>query len=74
MASEPDTADAVSNAITIPMMFLSGTFFPVSAMPDVVQPIARVLPLYYMANGLETRSCETRGSCMCCPTWGYCWP
>jgi ABC-2 type transport system permease protein len=35
------------------MMFLSGTFFPVSAMPSFVQAIARVLPLYYMANGLR---------------------
>jgi ABC-2 type transport system permease protein len=43
----------VSNVITNPMMFLSGTFFPVAAMPSFVQAIARVLPLYYMANGLR---------------------
>jgi ABC-2 type transport system permease protein len=53
VVSNPETGDAVSNVITNPMMFLSGTFFPVSAMPPFVQVIARVLPLYYMANGLR---------------------
>ncbi len=53
VVSSPETGDAVSNVITNPMMFLSGTFFPVSSMPSFVQAIARVLPLYYMANGLR---------------------
>jgi ABC-2 type transport system permease protein len=53
VVSNPETGDAVSNVITNPTMFLSGTFFPVSAMPSFVQVIARVLPLYYMANGLR---------------------
>jgi ABC-2 type transport system permease protein len=53
VVSNPETGDAVSNVITNPMMFLSGTFFPVAAMPTFVQAIARVLPLYYMANGLR---------------------
>jgi ABC-2 type transport system permease protein len=35
------------------MMFISGVFFPVAAMPVFVQAIARVLPLYYLANGLR---------------------
>jgi ABC-2 type transport system permease protein len=49
----PETGDAVSQVITNPMMFLSGTFFPVAAMPPFVQGIARLLPLYYMTNGLR---------------------
>jgi ABC-2 type transport system permease protein len=61
LVSEPETADAVTNVITNPMMFLSGTFFPVSAMPDVVQSIARVLPLYYMANGLRDTIVRNQG-------------
>jgi ABC-2 type transport system permease protein len=52
-ASEPETADAVTNVVTNPMMFLSGTFFPVAAMPSFIQAIAKVLPLYYLANGLR---------------------
>jgi ABC-2 type transport system permease protein len=61
LVSEPETADAVTNVITNPMMFLSGTFIPVSAMPDVVQSIARVLPLYYMANGLRDTIVRNHG-------------
>ena len=53
VVSNPETGDAVSNVITNPMMFLSGVFFPVAAMPVFVQSIARLLPLYYMANGLR---------------------
>ena len=34
-----ETGDAVSNVITNPMMFLSGTFFPVAAMPFAVQAV-----------------------------------
>jgi ABC-2 type transport system permease protein len=61
LVSEPETADAVTNVITNPMMFLSGTFFPVSAMPDFVRSIARVLPLYYMANGLRDTIVRNQG-------------
>lgn len=35
------------------MMFLSGTFFPVSEMPDYLQRIAHVLPLFYEIDGLN---------------------
>ncbi len=48
-----DAADAAGNAITFPMMFLSGTFFPLEMMPDFLQQIARVLPLTYLNNGLR---------------------
>jgi len=36
-----------------PMMFLSGTFFPVEMMPDFLQKFARILPLYYVNEGLR---------------------
>jgi ABC-2 type transport system permease protein len=36
-----------------PMMFLSGTFFPVEMMPEFLQPFAKVLPLYYVNEGLR---------------------
>jgi ABC-2 type transport system permease protein len=50
---DPDGADAAANAITFPMMFLSGTFFPLSQMPLFLQAIAQVLPLTYVSNGLR---------------------
>jgi ABC-2 type transport system permease protein len=50
---EAQSASAVGNLITFPMMFLSGTFFEVSAMPSFIQVIAKVLPLYYVNESLR---------------------
>lgn len=50
---DPDGADAAANAITFPMMFLSGSFFPLSQMPQFLQIIAQVLPLTYVNEGLR---------------------
>jgi ABC-2 type transport system permease protein len=49
-----ESAAVVGNLITFPMMFLSGTFFPVSTMPNYLQNLARVLPLYYVIDGLNS--------------------
>ena len=48
-----ESAAVVGNLITFPMMFLSGTFFPVSLMPTYLQNIAHVLPLFYLIDGLN---------------------
>jgi len=50
---ETDSADAAANAVTFPMMFLSGTFFPLEMMPEFLREIAKVLPLTYINNGLR---------------------
>jgi ABC-2 type transport system permease protein len=36
-----------------PMMFLSGSFFPLEMMPDFLQSFAKTLPLYYLNEGLR---------------------
>ena len=48
-----ESAAVVGNLVTFPMMFLSGTFFPVDTMPAYLQGIAHVLPLYYVIDGLN---------------------
>ncbi len=48
-----ESAAVVGNLITFPMMFLSGTFFPVTLMPTYLQNIAHVLPLFYLIDGLN---------------------
>ena len=53
VSNSPESAAVVGNLVTFPMMFLSGTFFPVSGMPDYLQTVAHVLPLYYMIDGLN---------------------
>jgi ABC-2 type transport system permease protein len=48
-----ESAGVIGNIITFPMMFLSGTFFPISLMPSYLQTFAHVLPLYYLIAGLN---------------------
>ncbi len=50
---EEETADTAAGAISFPMMFLAGTFFPLEQMPQFLQTIARALPLYYVNEGLR---------------------
>jgi len=50
---DPEAASGLGNAISFPMMFLSGTYFPLSMMPTYLQSAARFLPLYYFQNGLK---------------------
>lgn len=53
LAKNPETAGLLGNVITFPMMFLSGTFFPLYIMPQYLQTIAHVLPLFYIIEGLN---------------------
>jgi len=50
---EAQSAAAAANAIMFPMMFLSGSFFPIELMPGFLQTLARILPLYYVNEGLR---------------------
>ena len=52
ISNSPESAAVVGNLVTFPMMFLSGTFFPVQSMPMYLQAVAHVLPLYYLIDGL----------------------
>ena len=48
-----ESSAVVGNLVTFPMMFLSGTFFPVATMPAYLQSFAHVLPLFYVIDGLN---------------------
>lgn len=50
----PEAAAVIGNIITFPMMFLSGTFFPTSDFSPPLLAIAKVLPLYYVIDGLTS--------------------
>lgn len=39
--------------VSFPMIFLCGVFFPLAAMPGMLQPLVHVLPLTYLADGLR---------------------
>lgn len=48
-----DAANGMTSVVQFPMMFLSGTFFPIDQMPDVLQAVARVVPLTYLSDALR---------------------
>ena len=50
---EAQSAAAATNAISYPMMFLSGSFFPIELMPGFLQKFAKALPLFYVNEGLR---------------------
>jgi ABC-2 type transport system permease protein len=48
-----DAARGISTLIGFPMLFLSGIFFPVDALPQWIQAIVHVLPVYYVSDALH---------------------
>ena len=52
-AKNEDQAAPVANLISLPMMFLSGVFFPRDAMPDFLANITQFMPLTYINEALR---------------------
>ncbi len=52
-AKSADAASAIANVVYFPMMFLTGTFFPLELMPGFMQTVSRFLPLTYFNEGLR---------------------
>ena len=52
-AKTEDSANGMTQVVQFPMMFLSGTFFPIESMPDPLQAIARLIPLTYLSDALR---------------------
>jgi ABC-2 type transport system permease protein len=52
-AKNEDQAAPVANLISLPMMFLSGVFFPRDAMPDFLAAITQFMPLTYVNEALR---------------------
>ena len=44
---------AVGNIVIFPQVFLSGVFYPIESMPELIQPIAYVLPLSFISTGMR---------------------
>jgi ABC-2 type transport system permease protein len=57
-ASNPDAAQGIGNAVALPMMFLSGVFFPTDTLPDVLQEVVRFLPLTPLIEALRMVSLD----------------
>lgn len=52
-ANSEDVAAPLANVIALPMMFLSGVFFPRTTMPEALQVITGYLPLTYLADSMR---------------------
>jgi ABC-2 type transport system permease protein len=60
-ARNEDQAAPVANLISLPMMFLSGTFFPRDAMPEFLRVVTEFMPLTYLNHALRTIANEGAG-------------
>jgi ABC-2 type transport system permease protein len=57
-ARNPDSAQGIASAVALPMMFLSGVFFPTDTLPQVMQAVVRFLPLTPLIEALRKVSLE----------------
>ncbi len=48
-----DQMAAITNFIVTPLAFLSGTFYSISALPEVLQILTRYNPIYYLIDGVR---------------------
>ena len=48
-----EAANGVTQVVQLPMLFLSGIFFPIATMGDALQTVARLLPLTYLGDALR---------------------
>lgn len=53
LAKSQQAIMAMNMLLTWPQMLLTGIFYPIEAMPSIVQPLANVLPLSFVVNGLR---------------------
>lgn len=53
VAKTVESASGISSAVNFPMMFLSGIFFPLAALPVFLTPVVRALPLTYLADAFR---------------------
>ena len=51
--NSPRAASGMGNAIAIPMLFFSGTFFPTSFLPSILPEVVQVLPLTPMLDAMR---------------------
>ncbi|MCV6584579.1 MAG: ABC transporter permease [Marinibacterium sp.] len=53
IANKFDQMAAITNFIVTPLAFLSGTFYSVDALPEVLYQLTRLNPMFYLIDGLR---------------------
>ncbi|MRH41362.1 ABC transporter permease [Aquibacillus halophilus] len=53
VAKNPESAGPIAGFVTFPMLFLGGVFFPISNMPEFLQPFVQILPIAHLSTALR---------------------
>ena len=53
IARTEESGTTMINLVNLPMLFLSGIFFPIGALPGFLKPVVRAMPLTYVADALR---------------------
>ncbi|WLD93799.1 ABC transporter permease [Alkalihalobacillus sp. AL-G] len=53
IAKNPESAGPIAGFASFPLLFLGGVFFPVSNMPDWIQPVVKALPIAPLTSALR---------------------
>jgi ABC-2 type transport system permease protein len=53
LSKDVNSANAVMQVVQMPMMFLSGIFFPMDNAPAWIQPVVKAMPLTYLAEAMR---------------------
>lgn len=53
LARTNEAVIALGQVVQFPMMFLSGTLFPLEMLPDFLRPVAAAMPLTYLNDALK---------------------
>ncbi|MGE5297949.1 MAG: ABC transporter permease [Acidobacteriaceae bacterium] len=61
LANTVESVPAIANLVVFPMLFLGGTFFPLTSMPDWLQHIVKYMPLTYLSHSIRTVMTEGAG-------------
>jgi ABC-2 type transport system permease protein len=52
-AEQFDHVSTITNFVILPLSFLSGTFFPVTRFPELLQSVSHFNPFFYLIDGLR---------------------
>ena len=61
IAKNEGSVPPIANIITLPQFLLSGTFFSISAFPEWLQPVCKMLPLTYLNDAMRKVAFEGAG-------------
>ncbi len=53
LAKSQQAVGALGNLVIFPQIFLSGIFYPIDSLPALLQPLASVLPLSFVADAMR---------------------